>query len=55
VLEQELAGSSLQRLDAEIEYREPAEAGESRVVRDAHARWVTTPVGEVQASIVQLD
>jgi acyl-ACP thioesterase len=55
VLEEELAGSAPQRIDAEIEYREPAEPGESLVVRDDSSRWVMSAAGEVQASIVQLD
>ena len=55
VLEEELAGASPERIDAEIEYREPAEPGRSLVLRDGGRRWVTTAAGEVQASIVQLD
>jgi acyl-ACP thioesterase len=55
VLEEELADAPPRRIDAEIEYREPAEPGEALVLRDGSARWVTTASGEVQASIVQLD
>jgi acyl-ACP thioesterase len=55
VLEEELAGAPSERIDAEIEYREPAEPGESLVLRNGRSRWVTTAAGEVQASIVQLD
>jgi acyl-ACP thioesterase len=55
VLEEELAGAAPERMDVEIEYREPAEPGDSLLLRDGAGRWVTTAAGEVQASIVQLD
>jgi acyl-ACP thioesterase len=55
VLEEELAGAAPEGIDAEIEYREPAEPGDALVLRDGSTRWVTTAAGEVQASIVQLD
>jgi acyl-ACP thioesterase len=55
VLEEELADAAPERIDAEIEYREPAEPGDSLVLRDGAGRWVTTAAGDVQASIVQLD
>ncbi|MET0767732.1 MAG: acyl-ACP thioesterase domain-containing protein [Aeromicrobium sp.] len=55
VLEEELAGTPPERIDAEIEYREPAEPGRSLVLGDGDRWWVTTAAGDVQASIVQLD
>jgi acyl-ACP thioesterase len=55
VLEQELADGAPERIDAEIEYREPAGLGDSLVLGNGPSRWVTTASGEVQASIVQLD
>jgi acyl-ACP thioesterase len=55
VLEEELAGGTPERIDAEIEYREPAEAGESVVLGAGSRRWVTTAAGDVRASIAQLD
>ena len=39
-------------IDAELEHREPAEAGEVAVIESGAIRWITSPAGEVHASIV---
>jgi acyl-ACP thioesterase len=41
-----------QCLDAEIEYRTPAQAGEMQVVSDGSRRWILSPAGEVHASFL---
>jgi acyl-ACP thioesterase len=52
-LEQELAaGREPERIDAEIEYRDPAGAGEAVVFSDGSARWIASQEGELHASIV---
>jgi acyl-ACP thioesterase len=54
VLEEELAArpsDPAEPLDAEIEHRAPADAGEALVVRDGGLRWITAPDGEVLASL----
>jgi acyl-ACP thioesterase len=51
-LEEELLGlGELGSLDAEIEFRAPAQPGEKLVVRDGNRRWIVDPAGEVHASI----
>jgi len=40
--------------DMEIEYREPAQPGEARIVRDRSVIWVTDTRGALHASIVGL-
>jgi acyl-ACP thioesterase len=40
--------------DLEIEYREPAQPGEARIVRAGSVMWVTDPSGALHASIVGL-
>jgi acyl-ACP thioesterase len=53
-LEEELAaaGAEPDALDAEIEFREPAQPGDARIVRGDGALWVTAPDGLVHASLV---
>jgi acyl-ACP thioesterase len=52
-LEEELlAGPELERIDAEIEYRTPAQAGEKHFRRDGEWRWILDPGGEVHASML---
>jgi acyl-ACP thioesterase len=51
-LEEELAGRELASLDAEIEYRDPAQPGEFVVLSDGAARWIASPDGTLHASIV---
>jgi acyl-ACP thioesterase len=54
VLEEELAGGAEpESIDAEIEHREPAEAGEAAVLRDGEMAWVAGRAGELHASIVR--
>jgi acyl-ACP thioesterase len=42
-------------IDAEIEYRAPAQPGEKLVLRDGHRRWIVSDEGETHASIVVVD
>jgi acyl-ACP thioesterase len=52
-LEEELAaGPEPESIDAEVEYRDPAEAGEAVVMADGPFRWVVGPAGELHASIL---
>jgi acyl-ACP thioesterase len=52
-LEEELLdGPDPQRIDAEIEFRTPAQPGEVRIVRNGSRRWIVSPDGETLASIV---
>jgi acyl-ACP thioesterase len=52
-LEEELLdGPEPERLDAEIEYRTPAQAGEKRLRRAGAWRWILDPGGEVHASVL---
>jgi acyl-ACP thioesterase len=41
-------------LDVEIEFREPAQAGEALVLRDAGSLWITSSDGTLHASIAGL-
>ena len=51
-LEEELlAAPDPERIDAEIEYRAPAQPGRKRVVRHGVYRWIVGDDGEVHASI----
>jgi acyl-ACP thioesterase len=53
-LEEELAeGPEPERIDAEIEFRDPAMPGEAAVLRDGSSMWVAGTDGTVHASIVQ--
>lgn len=40
--------------DMEIEYREPAQPGEARILRAGSVMWITDPTGAVHASVVGL-
>jgi acyl-ACP thioesterase len=52
-LEQELlAGSEPAKIEAEIEFRSPAQPGEKLVVSAGQMRWILCPAGEVHASIL---
>jgi acyl-ACP thioesterase len=52
-LEEELLGGrEPERIDAEIEYRTPAQPGAVRVVRNGSHRWILDGEGETLASIV---
>ena len=52
-LEEELLdGPDPQRIDAEIEYRTPAQPGEVRIVRNGSRRWIVGGDGETLASIL---
>lgn len=51
-LEEELAGGDLTSIDAEIEYRDPAQPGEMTVLSDADALWIASSAGTVHASIL---
>jgi acyl-ACP thioesterase len=50
-LEERLAGADPDRLDAEIEHREPAQAGPARIVGDGAGLWIESADGAVHASI----
>jgi acyl-ACP thioesterase len=52
-LEEELlAGEEPERIDAEIEYRTPAQPGEKLLLRDGPYRWIVDAAGETHASIL---
>jgi acyl-ACP thioesterase len=52
-LEEELlAGPDPERLDAELEYRTPSQAGAKRVLSHGDRRWIIDADGELHASIV---
>lgn len=51
VLEELLADGEPDGLDAEIEFRDPAQPGDAVVVRRDGALWVTAPDGAVHASV----
>ena len=52
-LEEELLdGPEPKRIDAEIEYRTPAQPGEVRIVRNGSRRWIVRGDGETLASIL---
>jgi acyl-ACP thioesterase len=52
-LEEELAATDTEpaSLDAEIEFREPAQPGDAAVVRGDGALWIAAPDGTVHASV----
>jgi acyl-ACP thioesterase len=53
-LEEELAaGPEPEAIDAEVEYRDPALAGEAVLLRDGSARWIVSTGGAVHASILR--
>jgi acyl-ACP thioesterase len=51
-LEEELAGGEVTALDAEIEYRDPAQPGEMMLLAEGSARWIVSSDGTVHASIM---
>lgn len=52
-LEEELlSGGEPERLDAEVEFRTPAQPGEKYLLRDGPHRWIVSPEGETHASIL---
>jgi acyl-ACP thioesterase len=52
-LEEDLAGGpEPASIDAEIEYRDPAEAGEAVVLRGGSSIWIASPSGDLHASIL---
>jgi acyl-ACP thioesterase len=55
-LEEELLGhGEPERVDAEVEYRGPAQPGEKLLLRDGTRRWITGTDGEIHASILLAD
>src|SRR5450755_4151829 len=50
VEEELLRGADPERLDAEMEYRSPAQPGEKLVLRNGNRCWIVSPGGEVHAS-----
>jgi acyl-ACP thioesterase len=55
-LEEELlAGPDLERIDVELEYRTPSQAGPKRVIRDGDRRWIIDVDRELHASILIRD
>jgi acyl-ACP thioesterase len=51
-LEEELAsGPEPDSIDAEVEYRDPAVAGEAVLLRRGSAMWIASPDGAVHASL----
>jgi acyl-ACP thioesterase len=55
-LEEELlATGDPQRIDAEIEYRTPAQPGEKLVLRDGARRWIVSGDGDTHASMIVAD
>ena len=50
-----LAGGEPVRIDAELEYRTPAQPGEKRLVRDGSRHWIAGSDGEVHASVLVAD
>jgi acyl-ACP thioesterase len=50
-LEEELAAAEPDAIDVEVEYREPAQAGELGLVRDGDWRWIVGELGVTYASI----
>jgi acyl-ACP thioesterase len=50
LVEERLGTEPAETLNAEIEYRAPAPAGEASVLEDGEWLWVTSPAGEVYAS-----
>jgi acyl-ACP thioesterase len=52
-LEEELlAGEDPPRIDAEVEFRTPAQPGEKRLLSHGSHRWIVSPEGEIHASIL---
>jgi acyl-ACP thioesterase len=53
VLEEELAAEEPEAIDAEVEHREPVQAGEAVVLRDGRMAWVVGQGGDLHASIMR--
>ncbi len=53
--EELLAGPEPERIDVEIEYRTPSQAGAKRVLRDGDLRWLVGADGELHASMLVRD
>lgn len=52
-LEEELlSGEELERVDAELEYRTPAQPGGKLILRDGIRRWIVGEDGDIHASIL---
>jgi acyl-ACP thioesterase len=52
-LEEELLqGDELESIDVEIEYRAPSQAGDKLVLRQGARRWIVSPDGETNASLI---
>ncbi|MGH2983794.1 MAG: acyl-[acyl-carrier-protein] thioesterase [Solirubrobacterales bacterium] len=55
-LEEELAaGPEPAAIDAELEHREPAGAGEAVLLRESSSMWIASGEGELHASILRAD
>jgi acyl-ACP thioesterase len=53
-LEEELAAKpEPDSIDAELEYRDPAVAGEALLLRDGPSMWIASPDGTVNASLIR--
>jgi acyl-ACP thioesterase len=53
-LEEELAaGPEPERIDVEIEFRDPAMPGEVAVLRDGSSMWIASPEGAIHASLLR--
>jgi len=53
ILEEDLAaGEEPDSIDAEVEYRDPAEAGDAAVLRSGSSLWVAGTSGDLHASIL---
>jgi acyl-ACP thioesterase len=53
-LEEELAaGAEPERIDAEVEYRDPAVAGEAVLLREGSWLWIASADGAVHASLLR--
>jgi acyl-ACP thioesterase len=51
-LEQRLAGTEPDSIDAEVEFRDPAKAGPAQVLSDGEAMWIASGGGELHASLL---
>ena len=53
-LEEELAGGpEPESIDAEVEYRDPAQPGEVELLRDGSSLWIASADGTVHASVIR--
>jgi acyl-ACP thioesterase len=52
-LEEQLAsGPEPESIDAEVEYRDPAMAGEAVLLENGTSMWITSPEGQIHASVL---